>query len=100
MFGGTGNVLEARLAGGAPAARGLRFHAERWTRRAPFRFRVEAETGGAGKERELRDSIIGLFGDRMGGEPREFLLDPADLAAIDIAEADKKAEFSVGKAAR
>jgi hypothetical protein len=30
----------------------------------------------------------------------ELLLDPADLAAIDIAEDDKKAEFSIGKAAR
>jgi lipoate-protein ligase A len=61
---------------------------------------VEAETGGAGKDRELRDSIIDLFGERMGGRPMELLLDPADLAAIDIAEDDKKAEFSIGKAAR
>ncbi len=61
---------------------------------------VEAETGDAGKERELRDSIIDLFGKRMGEEPQELLLDPAGLAAIDIAEAEKKAEFSIGKAAR
>lgn len=60
---------------------------------------VEAETGGAAKDGELRGHIIDQFGECMGGEPQELQLDQAGLAAIDIAEADKKAEFSIGKAA-
>ncbi|MHC5053761.1 MAG: sialidase family protein [Planctomycetota bacterium] len=58
IFGGEGNVLEVRLAGHARSAKGLRFHAERWTRRSPFRFRVEAETGGRWREVGDLDDIV------------------------------------------
>ncbi len=58
IFGGEGNVLEVHLAGRARQARGLRFHAERWTRRAPFRFRVEAETGGKWREVGNLDAVV------------------------------------------
>ncbi len=61
---------------------------------------VEAETGAAANDRKLRDRIIGLFGERFGGSPEEFVLDPADLAGIEGAEAAKKTEFFTGKAGR
>lgn len=44
IFGGEENVLEMELSGATRKARGLQFHAERWTSRAPFRFRVEARS--------------------------------------------------------
>jgi hypothetical protein len=61
---------------------------------------VEAETGDPGKERELRDLIIDLFGRRAGGKPDEFVFASEDNDAIDEAEAEKKAEFFSGKADR
>jgi lipoate-protein ligase A len=61
---------------------------------------VEAETGDSGMERGLRDSIIVHFGVLMGGKPEDLALDPADLAAVYDAEAEKKAEFFTGKADR
>jgi len=61
---------------------------------------VEAETGDPGKERELRDLIIDLFGRRAGGKPDEFVFASKDNDAIEKAEAEKKAEFFSGKADR
>ncbi len=58
---------------------------------------VEAETGRAANDRELRDRIIDFFGERFGGDPEELALDPADLAEIEGAEAAKKTEFFTGK---
>jgi len=80
IFGGEGNVLEVRLAGRARLARGLRFHAERWTRRAPFRFRVEAETGGRWREVGDLDAIVIV----RRGFPSEVVLrlPPHGLAAL------------------
>jgi lipoate-protein ligase A len=59
---------------------------------------VEAETGKSGLDRQLRDNIIAGFGDRMGAEPQRLSFVASDLAAIEIAEADKGAEFFTGKA--
>lgn len=59
---------------------------------------VEAETGDAWIDRQLRDSIIALFGERLGAEPELLSLVASDIAAIEIAEADKRAEFFTGKA--
>ena len=61
---------------------------------------VEAETGDAGKDRELRNHVIDLFGSAMGEKPGDLVFSPEDLAAVDAAEAEKKSEFSIGKAAR
>ena len=71
-----------------------------WTGLAAMITTVEAETGDAEKDRQLRDSIISLFGERLGGDPERLSLVPSDIAAIEIAEADKKAEFFTGKAER
>jgi len=61
---------------------------------------VEAETGNASMDRELRGNIIRAFGELMGGGPRESALAPPDLASIEAAEAEKRAELRAGKAAR
>lgn len=45
IFGGVDNLLEAEIKGAVRRARGLQFHAERWTARKPFRFRVAARRG-------------------------------------------------------
>ncbi len=69
-----------------------------WTGLAGMITTVEAETGDAGKDRQLRDSIIDLFGEHFGAAPEKLSLAPSDIAAIEIAEADKRAEFFTGKA--
>ncbi len=46
--GGADRQVELSLP--SPTPRSLRFFAERWTRRAPFSFRVEARRGGAWRE--------------------------------------------------
>jgi lipoate-protein ligase A len=61
---------------------------------------VEAETGDTGKERELRDSIIDLFGRLAGGKPDELVFSPADDGAISRAEAEKGSEILAGKVGR
>jgi lipoate-protein ligase A len=59
---------------------------------------VEAETGESDTGRRLRDVIIDIFGETMGGGPDKMTFAPSDLAAVDIIEADKGAEFLTGKA--
>jgi lipoate-protein ligase A len=61
---------------------------------------VEAQTGEADSGRMLRDRIVELFGEKMGTGPGRLALAPSDLAAIEIIEADKGAEFLSGKADR
>jgi lipoate-protein ligase A len=61
---------------------------------------VEAETGDAGKDMELRGNIIKAFGAMMGTRSRDSALAFPDFASIDAAEAEKKAGLRAGKAAR
>jgi len=60
---------------------------------------VEAETGDAGKDMELRGNIVEAFGAMMGSGPLEAALSPSDIASIEAAEAEKNAELRAGKAA-
>ncbi|MEO0480750.1 MAG: exo-alpha-sialidase [Planctomycetota bacterium] len=69
-------LIELRLEGHRPA--GLRFWAERWTRRDPFEFRVEVQRDGAWREAYRGDSEIVIGGFRtevrvpLGGDDRRL----------------------------
>ena len=53
LVGGSDRSVELRIDPQQPPAAGLIFHAERWTRRSPFRFRVEAVTRPRESERKV-----------------------------------------------
>ena len=58
MFGGTDNTVELTLAGAAQNSRGIRFQAERWTRKDPFEFRIQARVGRSWKEVSNLDELV------------------------------------------
>jgi len=58
LFGGTDNTMELILSGAAQNSRGIRFQAERWTRKTPFRFRIQAKIGSFWKEFSNLDELI------------------------------------------
>jgi len=62
LLGGEDRRVELALdASGAPASE-LRFWAERWTARAPFEFRVEAQRGGEWREIYTGDDAVVIGG--------------------------------------
>jgi lipoate-protein ligase A len=71
-----------------------------WNGLAGMMTTVEAETGEAVMDRQLRDSIIGLFAGLFAEGPGEMRMAPSDIAEIEIAEEEKKSEFLTVKADR
>jgi hypothetical protein len=58
LLGDEGNSLTFSIPESLQAIRGLSFHAERWTVRSPFEFKVEVQQSGAWTELAKLDQII------------------------------------------
>ncbi len=59
---------------------------------------VEAETGRTDGEGALREAIISLFGELVGGGASKLKFDPSEIESIEALSARKMAEFTAGKA--
>lgn len=62
IFGGEDNSIEITLNEKLQSLRGLSFSAERWTRKAPFKFRIEAMVNGNWQEVSKLDNLIAVGG--------------------------------------